>query len=142
MTYLSNNIINAINDLSESIYADNVERGWWDDIEKINLLANKGKINESFQKNLLANVVAAKMALMHSEISEALEGMRKDLMDDHLPERNMIEVEFADAIIRILDTAGYLGLDVGGAISDKLAYNASRADHKRENREKEGGKRI
>lgn len=142
MTYLSNNVINAVNDLSESIYADNVERGWWDDVEKINLLANLGKINKSLHANLLANVVAAKMALMHSELSEALEGMRKDLMDDHLPDRQMIEVELADAIIRILDTAGYLGLDVGGAISEKLAYNANRADHKRENREKEGGKKI
>jgi len=142
MTYLSNNVINAVNDLSESIYADNVERGWWDSDSRIKNLFTSGKISRSTFMEFRANMIAAKLALMHSELSEALEGMRKDLMDDHLPSREMIEVEFADAIIRILDTAGYLGLDVGGAISEKLAYNANRADHKRENREKEGGKKI
>lgn len=142
MTHLSNNIINSINDLSESIYNDNVERGWWDDSLIIKELSATGEFDDKFLCRMQANVIAAKMALMHSELSEALEGMRKDLMDDHLPSRNMVEVEFADAIIRILDTAGYLGLDVGGAISEKLAYNANRSDHKRENREKEGGKKI
>jgi hypothetical protein len=82
------------------------------------------------------------VALMHSELSEALEGWRKDLMDTHLPERKMIEVEFADTIIRILDTAGAEGLDVAGALRDKFAYNQMRADHKIENRRKAGGKKI
>ena len=53
-------------------------------------------------------VVPIKLALIHSEISEALEADRKDLMDDHLPHRKGIEVELADAMIRILDLAGAL----------------------------------
>lgn len=61
-------------------------------------------------------------------------------MDDHLPDRPMIEVELADAVIRIADLAGYLGLDLGGAIMAKLEYNRRRADHKLENRAKQGGK--
>lgn len=82
------------------------------------------------------------IALIHSEISEAMEGDRKDLMDDHLPNRKMIEVELADAVIRIFDLAGKLNLDLGGAFTEKLNYNQNRADHKIENREKEGGKKY
>ena len=82
------------------------------------------------------------IALCHSELSEALEGARKDLFDDHLPDRKMIEVELADCIIRILDMAGSLDLDVAGAIADKHYYNANRADHQRANRAADGGKKF
>jgi hypothetical protein len=82
------------------------------------------------------------IALIHSEVSEALEGGRKGLNDDHLPERPMAEVEFADAIIRILDEATRQGFDVAGALAEKFVYNQSREDHKLENREKEGGKKF
>lgn len=50
------------------------------------------------------------IALIHSEISEALEGERKNLMDSHLPHRRAGEVEMADAYIRILDMIGGLGI--------------------------------
>lgn len=80
------------------------------------------------------------IALIHSEVSEALEGVRKDLMDDHLPHRKMVEVEMADTVIRIMDFCGKYNLDIGGAIVEKLIYNTQRADHKLENRAKEGGK--
>ena len=85
-------------------------------------------------------LVAEKLALIHSEISEGMEGHRKDKMDDHLPHRSMLEVEHADAVIRIADLACALGLDLGGAIGEKLAYNASRPDHKPEARAAAGGK--
>lgn len=81
------------------------------------------------------------IALMHSELSEALEADRKDLMDDKLPHRKGIEVEFADCIIRILDTAEAHGLDVAGAVIEKNRYNKFRADHKLEAR-KNGGKKY
>ena len=84
--------------------------------------------------------VGEMLALIHSEISEALEGYRKKLMDDHLPDRCMIEVELADAMIRIADLAGYLRLDIGGAIDEKLAYNLKRSDHKPEARAAKNGK--
>ena len=38
----------------------------------------------------------------------------------------MVEVELADAVIRIADLAGALGLDLGGAIAEKLEYNRNR----------------
>ena len=44
--------------------------------------------------------------LMISEVSEAMEGERKGLMDDKLPHRPMAEVELADVVIRALDYAG------------------------------------
>lgn len=104
--------------------------GWWTD------LATGKPVDPLADKNL----VPAKLCLVHSEVSEAMEGHRKGLMDDKLPHRTMIEVELADAVIRIADLAGALGLDLGGAIAEKLAYNAQRADHKPENRVKAGGK--
>lgn len=82
------------------------------------------------------------ITLIHSEISEALEGGRKGLKDDHLPEREQAEVEFADAIIRILDEGSRQGYDIAGALAEKFVYNQSREDHKPENRAKEGGKKF
>lgn len=86
--------------------------------------------------------VGTMLALIHSEVSEALEGYRKDLMDDHLTHRKMAEVELADAVIRVFDLAGFSGLDIGGALVEKLRYNQNRLDHKKENRDKEGGKKF
>lgn len=80
------------------------------------------------------------IALCHSELSEALEGHRKNLMDDKLPHRKMVEVELADCCIRIFDVACALKMDLQGAYEEKMNYNATRADHKHENRIKPGGK--
>lgn len=84
--------------------------------------------------------VGEMLALIHSEVSEALEGVRKNLPDTHLPNRPMVEVELADVLIRVFDLAGHLKLDLGGAYSEKLRYNAQRADHKLEARQATGGK--
>lgn len=82
------------------------------------------------------------LCLVHSEISEAMEGARKNRMDDHLPHRKAFEVELADAMIRILDLAGAYQLDLGGALVEKLVYNTQRADHKREARAADDGKKF
>lgn len=100
---------------------------WWHDIQTGQRIErNKGEL----------------LALIHSEISECLEGVRKNLMDDKLPHRKMEEVELVDAIIRIFDYAGAFGLDLEGAYQEKMAFNASRADHKAENRRAENGKKF
>jgi NTP pyrophosphatase (non-canonical NTP hydrolase) len=79
---------------------------------------------------------------MHSELSEALEGVRKGLKDDKLPHRSMEEVELVDCIIRILDYAGGFNLDLQGAFDEKMAYNAKRKDHTHEARLADGGKKF
>jgi hypothetical protein len=86
--------------------------------------------------------VGERLCLVHSEISEAMEGARKNRMDDHLPHRKQLEVELADAVIRIFDMGGEMNLDLGGAIAEKLAYNANRSDHKIENRLLADGKKF
>ena len=101
------------------------QSGWWKGVDETDM-----------------NVRATKLCLVHSEISEALEGARKGLMDDHLPNRRMEEVELDDAIIRIFDYAETQGYDVGAAMVEKLIYNQQRADHKLENRVKSGGKKV
>ena len=104
--------------------------GWWHDLQT-------GKLKEVTQE-----VVGDKLMLCVTELAEAKEGHRKGKMDDHLPHRPMIKVELADCIIRICDLAGRLDLDLGGAIKEKLEYNAHRPDHKREARMVEGGKKT
>src|SRR5690554_3457708 len=79
-----------INKMAASIHAQNKDMGWWDNPDRC--------IYECLQ-------------LVSTEVAEATEGARKDLMDDHLPHRKMEEVELADALVRTLDIGGRLLLE-------------------------------
>ena len=103
---------------------------WWIDL----------KTGQRLQDNPLQ--LPVKLALIHSEISEAVEADRCNKKDDHLPEFDGVVVELADALIRILDTAGAYNMPLAEAMEAKLAYNAQRADHKGENRIKSNGKKY
>lgn len=115
------------NSLKHTCHGAAFKSGWWQD--------NEGR---DIRDNPLT--FSNKLMLTVSELAEAMEADRKNLMDDKLPHRPGREVELADAIIRLFDLAGGYDLDIAGAIADKLEYNAKRADHKIENRKAAGGK--
>ena len=121
-----NKKILGLNECVKDCHEAAVTGGWWHD--------SQGKKKERNIGELLC--------LIHSEISEAMEGARKGLMDTHLKHKSMMEVELADAIIRIFDLAESKGFNLGETIYEKLEYNSSRADHKIKNRLKEGGKKF
>lgn len=132
---MNTTIKNAADTLVHVCYSAAFDSGWWIDAET-------GEDVRDWPKKFFMLWVGTKLALVHSEVSEGLEGYRKNLMDDKLPHRPMFEVELADAVIRICDLAGGLKMDLGGAIVEKLAFNAQRADHKPENRATENGKKF
>ena len=103
--------------------------GWWHDLET-------GAPKDRNTGELLMLAV--------SELSEAMEGDRKGLKDDKLPQYPMFVVELVDALVRIFDIAGGKGMkeQLARAFVDKLAFNASRADHKIANRRLTGGKKY
>jgi NTP pyrophosphatase (non-canonical NTP hydrolase) len=112
-----------LNDYAIACHAANHK--WWHDDNGNKLTRNKGEM----------------LMLMVSEISEAMEGERKSLMDDKLPHRQMAEVELADTLIRIFDYAAAHGYDLQGAFEEKMAFNASRIDHTYEARSEANGKK-
>jgi len=114
-----------INELAAECHEAN--KNWWLDLNTM----------ERKERN-----VGELLMLIVSELAEAMEGHRKNLMDDKLPHRSMLEVELADAMIRIFDLGAGLGLDLGGAFTEKMEFNAHRADHKIEQRKADGGKKY
>ena len=100
---------------------------WWrDPVTRERIQRNKGEL----------------LMLMVSEIAEAMEGERKSLMDTHLPHRKMVEVELADAFIRMCDYSGAFEYKIGDAFIEKMHYNWSRPDHSFEARAAADGKKF
>jgi NTP pyrophosphatase (non-canonical NTP hydrolase) len=104
-TSLENDFAESFEAMGYLVHQVAVSKGWWEEER------NPGEM----------------IALMHSELSEALEGLRKgNPPDEHLPEFKSVEVELADCIIRIMDFAARWGLRVGDALVSKHAFNATR----------------
>jgi len=131
----------SLNEWAKLFHDRSKDAGWWDACKEWTVTeSDDGSV--SLEKGVAEDkiLLACKIALIHSEASEMMEGMRKGVADDHLPHRKMEEVECVDLLIRIFDYAGARGLDLDGAIMEKAAYNLVRTDHKRGARAGKGGK--
>ncbi len=118
----------TMHELNTLIYrTKEANKTWWQNLET----------GEPIQRN-----VGELLMLVVSELAEAMEGHRKELMDDKLPHYKMFDVEIIDALIRLFDIAGNLIPNAAIIFDEKMNYNLVRADHKPENRLKEGGKKY
>lgn len=86
-----------LNTLATAVHQGNIDAGWW----------SNPKTGERIERN-----VGELLCLVHSEVTEAWDGFIGDLMDDKLPHRKMVEVEIADAQIRLLDIAGAFAVNL------------------------------
>lgn len=97
--------IDIINSLIKKAHQNAVAHGWWEEERSFGEL----------------------IALMHSELSEALEYDRKgNGQSDHIPEFTGVEEELADVVIRIFDYCGRKNLRLGEAVIAKMKFNESR----------------
>jgi NTP pyrophosphatase (non-canonical NTP hydrolase) len=101
---LEDNFISQFSEIQKTVHENAVSKGWWEENR------SDGEL----------------IALMHSELSEALEALRKDLISDHIPEYEGVEEELADVVIRIMDMAERRGYRVASAIIDKIHFNKER----------------
>lgn len=116
--------MNTIRELQELAYKQSADKGFHDD--------------EPTEGKALDMLNAQRIALIHSELSEALEELRKGKAanETYYPfvphgatvlKPEGVPSEMADVVIRVLDFCGANDIDLEAIVTEKLAYNASRA---------------
>ena len=102
--------ISTTKTIQKACHQQSIESGFW-------FIDSDGKaIRQDWEPR---NNVAEKIALIHSELSEALEGLRED-------DTKNVAIELADTIIRVYDLAEFLHLDIGKAVIEKMRINSFR----------------
>lgn len=130
-------VVDGLSTLVEWCHSSAYGSGWWKDLTTGTDLREEARANTRLGKA----VVAEKLCLIHSEVSESMEGHRKSLPDDKLPQYSMFATELADVLIRLADLIGAMDeKDFAKIVVDKIMYNSIREDHKIENRMLENGK--
>lgn len=117
------NILVGIDRLVQESHNMAANKGWWGD-------GYTGVPPENWD-DINHEMIGAKLALIHSEASEALECVRDGHYEAYeSPDRpgkpEGLPSELADIVIRVADLAGALGIDLGAAIVGKMAYNETR----------------
>lgn len=107
--------------LVEITHSNAKEKGFWEDWDSIAWEDGLPKNEDSTLDidELYNNAIATRLMLIVSEVSEALEALRKDDTD------NFAE-ELADVVIRVCDLAGGLDIDIEKEILNKIERNKSR----------------
>jgi hypothetical protein len=114
--------IEAFKAIQNEVHQTAKSKGWWDDRLALMEVAGMNDLGEFAEKAIKSQMIA----LMHSELSEGLEGLRKDLTDDKCPEFDMLTVELADTFIRMLDFAAGFNLPLAEAVIAKMQMNTTR----------------
>lgn len=128
--------VSAFNDMAQLAHENAVAKGWWEcpDADLVRRAIDTAGLSDEAEAELeaLANRLEERnrgevIALMHSELSEALEAERDgNPSSEKIPTFTGVEEEFGDVIIRIMDTAARRKLHVGSAIVAKHIYNQGR----------------
>lgn len=119
-----NSLIDCIDDAATENHIEMETAGFWEESFITYDILNKAdpKLAEKYEVDLKLS----KLALIHSEVSEAVEAIRKKLNDDKLTDMSGEAVELADVVIRILDYCGRYNIPLGEAIKRKREYNLTR----------------
>jgi NTP pyrophosphatase (non-canonical NTP hydrolase) len=112
----------TVPEIVEAAHANSMAKGFWDD--------QKRAVNSTrLDQGLVQRTIPEKLALIHSEVSEALEDYRDGAMVTTVDEKGKpvgFPSELADIVIRVCDLAGALEIDLDAEIARKMRHNAGR----------------